>query len=139
MTDAQLASTHFQTLGAAYASADPVVAEDAFRRALQLEPGVPAVHAHAFPKRERVARASEDELIGVGFSTRKAEYVLQRARLPEQSHSGKNLREILQTLPRDELFQTSEPELFETCMAIRALRDRNQLRLFLRRDRYGRF
>jgi len=42
--------------------------------------GVPAVHAHAFPKRERVARATEDELIGVGFSTRKAEYVVGLAR-----------------------------------------------------------
>jgi DNA-3-methyladenine glycosylase II len=42
--------------------------------------GVPAEHAHAFPERERVARATEDELIGVGFSTRKAEYVVGLAR-----------------------------------------------------------
>ena len=70
---------------------------------------------------------------------RKADYVLTRSRLPEQSHSGKNLRGILQEMPRDELFQTNEGELYETCMSIRALRDRNQLRLFLRRDRYGRF
>ena len=42
--------------------------------------GVPAVHAHTFPERERVARATEDELIGVGFSTRKAEYVVGLAR-----------------------------------------------------------
>jgi glutamate dehydrogenase len=70
---------------------------------------------------------------------RKAEYVMQRARLPEQSHSGKNLREIIHTLPRDELFQTSEAELYQLCMGIRALRDRHQLRLFMRRDRYGRY
>ena len=42
--------------------------------------GVAHEHAHAFPERERVARATEDELIGVGFSTRKAEYVLGLAR-----------------------------------------------------------
>ena len=42
--------------------------------------GVAAVHAHAFPERERVARATEDELIAVGFSTRKAEYVVGLAR-----------------------------------------------------------
>ena len=42
--------------------------------------GVPAVHAHAFPERERVARATEDELMAVGFSTRKAEYVVGLAR-----------------------------------------------------------
>ena len=38
------------------------------------------MHAHAFPTRERVARATEDELIGVGFSRRKAEYVVGLAR-----------------------------------------------------------
>jgi glutamate dehydrogenase len=69
---------------------------------------------------------------------RKAEYVLKRARLPEQSHSAKNLREILHSLPREELFQTSETELFQICMGIRALRDRHALRVFMRRDRYGR-
>jgi glutamate dehydrogenase len=69
---------------------------------------------------------------------RKADYVMRRARLPEGSHSGKNLREILHTLPRDELFQSSEDELYQLCMGIRALRDRHQLRVFMRRDRYGR-
>jgi DNA-3-methyladenine glycosylase II len=38
--------------------------------------GVPAQHAVAFPTRERVARANEDELVALGFSRRKAEYVL---------------------------------------------------------------
>ena len=42
--------------------------------------GVAYEHAHAFPTRERVAQATEDELIGVGFSTRKAEYVVGLAR-----------------------------------------------------------
>jgi DNA-3-methyladenine glycosylase II len=42
--------------------------------------GVAFEHAYAFPTRERVARATEDELIGVGFSTRKAEYVVGLAR-----------------------------------------------------------
>ena len=70
---------------------------------------------------------------------RKVAYVMQRARVAEDSHSGKNLRDILYQLPRDELFQSSEEELYDTCMGIRALRDRQQLRLFMRRDRYGRF
>lgn len=42
--------------------------------------GEPAEHAVAFPTRERVARANEDELMGLGFSRRKAEYVLGVAR-----------------------------------------------------------
>jgi DNA-3-methyladenine glycosylase II len=39
-----------------------------------------AVHAYAFPTRERLAHASVDELTAVGFSRRKAEYVLGLAR-----------------------------------------------------------
>ena len=37
-------------------------------------------HAYSFPGRERVARATEAELVGVGFSNRKAEYVVGLAR-----------------------------------------------------------
>ena len=70
---------------------------------------------------------------------RKVAEVLARAGLAAESHSGKNLREILQTWPRDELFQTGEQELFEASLSVRALRDRHQLKLVMRRDRYGRF
>ena len=42
--------------------------------------GVPAEHAAAFPTRERVASATEEELTQLGFSRRKAEYVLGVAR-----------------------------------------------------------
>jgi len=42
--------------------------------------GEPADHAVAFPTRERIAGASEEELTALGFSRRKAEYVLGLAR-----------------------------------------------------------
>jgi DNA-3-methyladenine glycosylase II len=42
--------------------------------------GEPAELAVAFPTRERVALADEDELLALGFSRRKAEYVLGIAR-----------------------------------------------------------
>jgi len=42
--------------------------------------GVPGVHAHAFPTRERTAAATEAELLALGFSTRKSEYVIGLAR-----------------------------------------------------------
>ena len=42
--------------------------------------GVAAAHATAFPTRERVARVAEEELTALGFSRRKAEYVLGIAR-----------------------------------------------------------
>lgn len=42
--------------------------------------GVPAERAVAFPTRERISAAREEELTAVGFSRRKAEYVLGIAR-----------------------------------------------------------
>ena len=42
--------------------------------------GEPYEYAHAFPERDRVAEATEGELFGLGFSNRKAEYVIALAR-----------------------------------------------------------
>ncbi len=42
--------------------------------------GEPAERAVAFPTRERLARATDDELTALGFSRRKAEYVVGLAR-----------------------------------------------------------
>jgi 3-methyladenine DNA glycosylase/8-oxoguanine DNA glycosylase len=42
--------------------------------------GVRAGHAYAFPTRERLAAAREDEIVAGGFSRRKAEYVVALAR-----------------------------------------------------------
>jgi DNA-3-methyladenine glycosylase II len=42
--------------------------------------GEPGQMAYGFPKRERVAAVSEEELVAVGFSRRKAEYVVGLAR-----------------------------------------------------------
>jgi glutamate dehydrogenase len=65
--------------------------------------------------------------------------VLARSGLKRDSYSGKSLRHIMETLPREELFQSSEDELFTTVMGILELRQRARTRLFVRRDRYGRF
>jgi glutamate dehydrogenase len=65
--------------------------------------------------------------------------VMQRSGLSTNSHSGKALRHILESLPRDELFQSSEDELYRTAMGILGLQERSRTKLFLRRDRYGRF
>ena len=65
--------------------------------------------------------------------------VLERAAFPPGSHNEKALLEILDTYPRDELFQISEDELFEAAMGILHLGERQRLRLFARRDPYGRF
>ena len=69
----------------------------------------------------------------------KVETVMSRSGLKRDSYSGKSLRHILETLPREELFQGTEDELFATSMGILELRQRARTRLFVRRDRYGRF
>ncbi|MBC6943204.1 MAG: NAD-glutamate dehydrogenase [Xanthomonadales bacterium] len=70
---------------------------------------------------------------------RKVESVLKRSGLRRDAHSGKALRHVLEQLPRDELFQSSEDELFELASGVLALRARPRARLFVRRDQYGRF
>ncbi|MFL6031970.1 MAG: NAD-glutamate dehydrogenase, partial [Rubrobacteraceae bacterium] len=70
---------------------------------------------------------------------RKIGYVLERAGFPEGSHNEKDLLEILETYPRDELFQIEKEELFEIAMGILHLQERQRVRLFVRRDAYGRF
>ena len=58
--------------------------------------GVQVGEAWAFPERERVARAREEELVALGFSRRKAEYVVGLARSDLDLHA-------LATLPDDEV------------------------------------
>ncbi len=65
--------------------------------------------------------------------------VMARAGLPQSSHDSKALAHILDTYPRDELFQISDDELFATAMGILRLGERPKVKLFLRFDRFDRF
>lgn len=69
----------------------------------------------------------------------KTESVLKRAGLKPGSHGAKALVNILDTYPRDELFQIEENELLDTAIGILHLGDRQRLRLFVRRDPFERF
>ena len=55
------------------------------------------------------------------------------------SHDGKALMHVLETYPRDELFQSTVPELVRTTRGIVNLYERQRVRLFARRDPYQRF
>ncbi|MFC7486733.1 NAD-glutamate dehydrogenase [Knoellia sp. CPCC 206453] len=65
--------------------------------------------------------------------------VLERSGLAADSHTGKDLVEVLETYPRDELIQASPEQLFETAMAVTQLQERRRTKLFLREDDFGRF
>ncbi len=69
----------------------------------------------------------------------KARQVIDRAGFDPLSHTGKALMDVLETYPRDELFQTPVEELVPIAEAVLHTRDRRQVRLFVRRDVYGRF
>ncbi len=69
----------------------------------------------------------------------KAKQVVDAAGFAPQSHTGKALMDVLETYPRDELFQTPIDELVPIAEAVLHTRERRQLRLFVRRDTYGRY
>jgi glutamate dehydrogenase len=70
---------------------------------------------------------------------RKVEACIERAGFDPASHDGKALLHILEGFPRDELFQMSPDELFETALGILHLQERQRIALFARRDPFGRF
>ena len=70
---------------------------------------------------------------------RKASEVLRRAGYPRNSHAAKALQNIIDTFPRELLFQIPATELFETSLGILHLQERQRLRLFVHPDRFGRF
>ncbi|ASN52389.1 NAD-glutamate dehydrogenase [Sinomonas sp. R1AF57] len=69
----------------------------------------------------------------------KIDEVMRRSGFPSDSHSGKDLLAILETYPRDELFQIDVDTLLNTVTRIQRLQERRRTRLFLRPDIYGRF
>jgi glutamate dehydrogenase len=70
---------------------------------------------------------------------RKVQAVMERAALPPGSHAEKALMEILETYPRDELFQIPTDQLYAIATGILGLGERQRVRLFVRRDEYERF
>jgi len=70
---------------------------------------------------------------------RKVENVLTRALFDRRSHAGKALRHIIESFPRDELFQIDEDRLLQTGLGILHLLERPRPRAFIRRDQFERF
>jgi glutamate dehydrogenase len=69
----------------------------------------------------------------------KAGDVLELLGLDWRSHAGKALIDTLETYPRDELFHTPVDELAAMAGRVSETRGRRQLRIFCRRDTYGRY
>jgi glutamate dehydrogenase len=87
-----------------------------------------------------LASTAYSEAVGrIPLLRQKAEEVLRRSQYDESSHGGKAIMDVLDTYPRDELFQAPVDELAPTVEKVAHLKERRQVRLFVRRDAYDRY
>lgn len=70
---------------------------------------------------------------------RKVAEVLEGAGFSDNSHDGRDLLQILETYPRDDMFQTPTDQLRSIVTSVLYLQERRRLRLYLRQDEYGRY
>ncbi|WP_321782106.1 NAD-glutamate dehydrogenase [Paraburkholderia sp. J94] len=70
---------------------------------------------------------------------RKCANIVRRAGFLPKGHLGKSLVTVLETYPRDELFQAAEDELYDIALGVLRLQEHQRTRLFVRRDRFNRF
>ena len=83
--------------------------------------------------------AYQERIADTPLIAMKVKTVLENSGLRENRHAWKSLLHILETLPRDEVFQASSTELLSIAMGVLDLQERQTVRLFIRRERFGRF
>ena len=69
----------------------------------------------------------------------KAAAVIAGSGFPPDSHSGTSLLQVLESLPRSDLFQYSDDDLQRTAQGILRIRGSQKAALFARRDAFNRF
>ena len=69
----------------------------------------------------------------------KANKIMAMSDLPRNGHAHHKMMHVINTLPRDDLFQASVEELYPIVYGISQLQDSKSLRLFSRVDHYQRF
>ncbi len=75
----------------------------------------------------------------IPYLRHKIDGIIRRAGFDASSHSGKALVNVLETYPRDELFQIDEDTLYQFALTILRLDERPRARVLPRRDRFDRF
>jgi len=83
--------------------------------------------------------ALHEDVMHIPVIGRRVLQVIHRAGVPLDSYSGQRMLEVLQTYPRAELFSTDPDSLYQAVIGVLSLSQRRALRLFCRRDPYGRF
>ncbi len=114
-----------------------------------------SVHMDAVGVRRFDARGNvvgEDRFVGLFTSSvysssvaeipvlrRKAERLMKASGFARGSHDAKALGHIIESFPRDELFQIDEEDFLGMALGIMQLQQRPRLALFVRLDDFGRF
>ena len=75
----------------------------------------------------------------IPYLRRKVAAVVARSGFDLDGHSGKALVNVLESYPRDELFQVGEDTLYHFALAVLQLDERPRVRVLPRRDRFDRF
>jgi glutamate dehydrogenase len=75
----------------------------------------------------------------IPYLRRKVNAVVARAGFDPNGHSGKALVNVLESYPRDDLFQIDEDTLYKFALLILQLDARPRVRVLARRDRFDRF
>lgn len=75
----------------------------------------------------------------IPFLRLRKEMVLKQSGFRKQGHAYKALSNIIDTYPRDELFLSSDEELFNTALGIYHIRERQVMKLFVRKDQFSRY
>lgn len=78
-------------------------------------------------------------LSSIPLLRKKYDDVLRIANYPREAYAGKALAHIIETLPRDELFQLDTKELYDLAMGILNIQERRKVSFFMRKDSYERY
>jgi glutamate dehydrogenase len=83
--------------------------------------------------------AYNESPLAIPLLRRRVSNTVHSAGLSRSSHDGKALTNVLETFPRDELFQIGEEDLNNISLGVLELQDRPRIKAFARRDPFGRF
>ncbi len=79
------------------------------------------------------------EVLDIPLIRQKVKSVLKQSGFAKNGHNIKDLLQVINVFPRDELFQIRRSQLLYTATEITRIQDSRDSRLFIRKDLYGKF
>jgi glutamate dehydrogenase len=75
----------------------------------------------------------------IPYINEKVSKVAKSFKFDKNSHTGKHITHIIETLPRAEIMQSSSDELYHTLLSILTIQDRQKSNVTVRKDKFKRF